>query len=318
MYNPELHLNARWQTDPKQGMRHGFGDALVDAGQSEESIVVVTADLAESTKVDGFAKQYPQRFFDVGVAEQNLMGVSAGLASVGLIPICSSYAMFHPGRNWDQLRNLVCYSHLNVKVVATHAGLSVGPDGATHQALEDIALTRVLPHLTILSPCDYFQTQAALRAAISHPGPVYLRLSREASFSLTTDQTPFLLGQAQVLRFGSAVTIVSTGLLVGEALKAAQELDAEVINLHTLKPLDVDTVFQSTQKTGKLVIVEEHQQSGGVGSAVLEAYITHQYPLPPTKLMGVNDQFGQSGTSDELLSTYGLTWEHIVDRCKSF
>lgn len=311
-------VNPHWQTDPKPSIRQGCADALVKLGKTQPNVVVVTADLAESTKVDAFAKAYPDRFFDVGVAEQNLMGIGGGLAAVGLIPFCSSYAMFHPGRDWDQLRNTVCYSHLNVKIIATHAGLSVGPDGATHQALEDIALTRIIPGLTVISPCDYQQTYQATLAAASHLGPVYLRLSRESAFSITTAATPFKLGQAQILRYGAAVTLVATGLMAAEALKAAEEIDGEVINIHTIKPLDVTTISQSLRKTKKLIVVEEHQVAGGLGSAVLEALVAAGEPVPAAKLIGVTDQFGQSGTADDLFTAYGLTWEHLIQAYRSF
>lgn len=287
-------------------------------GKINPRVVVLTADLGESTQAQPFQNAFPDRFFDVGVAEQNLMGVSAGLAASGLIPFCTSYATFSPGRNWEQLRNTVCYSNLNVKVVATHVGLTVGPDGATHQALEDIAITRPIPNLVILSPLDYHQTYRATITAASHSGPVYLRLPRENNFSITTTATPFELGKAQVLRFGEAVTIVATGLIVGEALKAAEEIDAEVINVHTIKPLDIDTIYASTQKTKHLIIIEEHQQAGGLGSALFEAFAHRSWPLPPTKHLAVADQFGQSGDPEELLEAYGLTWNHIIEKYHQF
>lgn len=287
-------------------------------GKINPRVVALTADLKDSTKVDKFATAYPDRFFDVGVAEQNLLGVGAGLAASGTIPFCTSYAVFSPGRNWEQLRNTVCYSNLNVKIVSTHAGISVGPDGATHQALEDLALTRVLPHLTVISPVDYHQAYLATVAAARHSGPVYLRLSRENSHSLTSNQTPFDLNRAQTLRFGDTVTLVATGLMVAEALKAAEEIDAEVINVHTIKPLDINTIIQSLKKTGKLMVVEEHQIAGGLGSAVLESLVEAGTFPPQIKLMGVNDQFGQSGTPEELLDAYGLTWHHIIEKFRQF
>jgi transketolase len=291
---------------------------MLQLGKINAHIVALTANLKESTQLEAFAAAYPDRFFDVGVAEQNLMGVSAGLAAAGLVPICASYATFSPGRNWEQLRNTVCYSNLNVKIVATHAGLTVGADGATHQALEDIALTRTLPNLIVLSPPDYHQTSRAIIAAARHKGPVYVRLPREKSFAITSVNTPFELGKAQVLRFGEAVTIVATGLMVGEALKAAEEIDAEVINIHTIKPLDIDTIYASTQKTNHLIIIEEHQQAGGLGSALFEACAHHNLPLPPTKHLAVTDQFGQSGPPEALLDAYGLTWNHIIEKYHQF
>lgn len=312
MINPDLNLNFKWENDNKSSTRDGFGDALTQLGKTNPQVVVVTADLKESTKVNNFADTYPEHFFDVGVAEQNMMGISAGLAAADFIPVCTSYAVFSPGRNWDQIRASVCYSNANVKIVSSHAGLSVGPDGATHQALEDIALTRVLPNLMVISPADFNQAKMATTAMCKHIGPTYLRLSREPSLQITSDKTPFKLGKAQTLRFGDQVTLVATGLMVAESLKAAQEIDAEVINIHTIKPLDIKTIIQSTQKTGKLIIVEEHQQAGGLGSAIFEAYIQTGVSLPPTKHLAVRDQFGQSGLAQELLSAYGLTWEHIV------
>jgi len=317
MLNPDLHLKPNWQIEPRKSTRQGFGDGLVELAKLNNLVIAVTADLAESTKVHVFGKSYPDRFFDIGVAEQNLMSVGGGLAAAGLIPFISSYAVFSPGRNWEQLRNTVCYSGLNVKIVSTHAGLSVGPDGATHQALEDIALTRVIPNLTVISPCDYYQARLATFAAGDMFGPVYLRLSRIDSHQITEKSTPFEIGKAQVLRFGEKITIVSTGIMVPEALQAAREIDAEVINVHTIKPLDIDTIIQSAKKTGKLIVVEEHQAAGGLGSAVLEALSENSF-YPKIKMMGVNDQFGQSGLSDELLSAYGLTWEHIIEKSRQF
>jgi transketolase len=318
MLNPQLNLNPNWQTAPKDSTRAGFGDALVQLGKINPKVVVLTADLKDSTKADAFTAAFPNRFFDTGVAEQNLMGVSAGLAASGLIPFCTSYAVFSPGRNWEQLRNTVCYSHLNVKVASTHAGLSVGPDGATHQALEDIALTRTLPNLTVISPADYHQAYRATIAAARHTGPVYLRLSRESALSITTTSTPFDLGAAQILRFGSQATIVTIGLMVGESLRAAEEIDAEVINIHTIKPLDIDAIMSSVKKTGKLIVAEEHQQAGGLGSVIFETFVHRGAALPPTKHIAVTDQFGQSGDTEELFEAYGLTWHHIVDKYSQF
>lgn len=316
--NPSLNLNSHWAKDPKTSTRAGFGDALLQLGRINPKVVAVTADLKDSTKVSQFAATYPDRFIDVGVAEQNLIGTAAGLAAAGLIPFCTSYAVFSPGRNWEQLRNTVCYSRLNVKLTSTHAGLSVGADGATHQALEDIALARVLPHLVVISPADYHQAYRATIAAARLNSPVYLRLSREDSAPITTTHTPFDIGSAQILRFGNAVTLVATGLMVAEALQAASAIDAEVINVHTIKPLDITTIAASTTKTHKLIIIEEHQRAGGLGSAIFEAFVQANIPLPPTQHLAVNDQFGQSGSAEELLTAYGLTWHHIVTAFNQF
>jgi len=316
MLNPNLQLNSAWFNSTPKSTRDGFGDALVELGGTNEKVVVLTADLKESTKVEAFATKFPHRFYDVGVAEQNLAGMSGGMASTGLIPFCTSYAMFQPGRSWDQIRNTICYSHLNVKIVSSHAGLTVGPDGATHQALEDIALTQSIPNLTILSPCDYQQARLATFAAAQYQGPVYLRLSRAPSHQITTLKTTFEIGKAQTLRFGESCTIIATGMLVAESLKAAEELDAEVINVHTIKPLDIDTILQSVKKTKKVIIAEEHQITGGLGSTIATA-LAEKYPVP-TRFVAVQDKFGQSGTADELLKMYGLTWEHIIAAAKSF
>ncbi len=315
MLNPDLQLNHDWQKRPPKSTREGFGDALVEVGGQNDQIIVLTADLAESTKVEAFKNAFPDRFFDVGVAEQNLMGMAAGLAATGLIPFCSSYATFSPGRNWEQLRASVCYSHNNVTLVGSHAGLSVGPDGATHQALEDIAITQVLPNLTIFSPCDYEQAKQATRAAAVIKGPVYLRLSREPSHTITTASTVFEAGKAQVLRFGESCTIIATGHMVAESLKAAEELNAEVINIPTIKPLDADTIVTSAAKTHKVIVAEEHQIIGGLGSRI--AQLLSKIQPTPMRFVGVNDQFGQSGTAAELFQHYGLTWEHIVAAAKS-
>jgi transketolase len=310
-------FNLEWQKSDKKSTRDGYGDALLELGKINPNVVVVTADLAESTRTEKFGKSYSDRFFDVGVAEQNLMSVGGGLAATGLIPFISSYAMFSPGRNWEQLRNTVCYGNLNVKIASSHAGLSVGPDGATHQALEDIALTRVLPNLTVISPCDYHQARLATFGVANLRGPVYLRLSRLSTHQITTSRTLLEVGKAQTLCFGDAVTLVSTGVMVAECLQAAAEIDAEVVNIHTIKPIDIETIIQSVKKTKRLIVVEEHQQAGGLGSAVLEALAEKSY-YPPVKLMGVADQFGQSGTAEELLEAYGLTWHHIIKTYKSF
>lgn len=313
MLNPHFSINPNWSSIEPKATRDGFGDAVYSMGRDNKEIVVLTADLAESVRVEKFSKSFPDQFFEVGIAEQNMIGIAAGLAATGCIPFATSYAVFSPARNWDQIRVSVCYGNSNVKIVSSHAGISAGPDGAVHQGLEDIALMRVLPHMTVVSPCDYQQAYRATVAASDHLGPMYIRLSRYASAQITTKETSFVLGKAQILRYGSKLTVVATGIMVAEALKAAEELDAEVINVHTIKPLDVDCIAQSVAKTKKLIIIEEHQIAGGLGSAILEAFIQKNIPVPPTKLIGVNDQFGQSGSADELLQSYGLTWEHIIE-----
>jgi transketolase len=315
--NPNFHLlssKEREQTTPR-ATRDGFGEGLLEAGRQNPKVVALTADLMESTRVQAFAETFPDRFFDVGVAEQNLMGVAAGLALSGKVPFVASYAAFSPGRSWDQLRVSICYSQANVKVVGGHTGLSVGPDGATHQALEDLALTRVLPNLTVIVPVDAVQARLATLAVASHPGPVYLRTSRDVSPLITTHQTPFKIGEAQVFAEGSDVTIVSCGPVLSQALLAAEDLaekgiSVELINLHTLKPLDQKTLLKSFAKTGAVVTVEEHQVTNGLGATIAE--LTAQHLPTPQEMVGVKDSFGESGKTLELWQKYGLTAESIT------
>lgn len=295
-------------------IRDGFGKGLLAAAKVDKNIVALCADLTESTRVSFFADHFPDRFVEVGVAEQNLVGVAAGLALGGKTPFAVSYAEFSPGRSWEQIRVSVCYSNLNVKLVGGHAGLSVGPDGATHQILEDLALTQVLPNLTVIVPCDEHQAFQATVAAAQHQGPVYLRLSRETSAQITTPQTPFEIGKGQLLRQGSDVTIVAMGLMVEPALLAAEQLatkqiSAQVINMHTLKPIDVELLTWAAKTTGAVVTVEEHQQFGGLGSIVATT-LAEQHPTP-IEFVAVQDSFGESGTSDELFTKYRLTSHSI-------
>jgi transketolase len=301
--------------------RNGYGDGLVELGQNNPDVVVLSADLAESTRAKAFGDKYPERFFEVGVAEQNMMGVAAGLALAGKVPFISSYATFSPGRSWDQLRVSVCYSNANVKIAGSHAGLSVGPDGATHQALEDIAITRVLPNLAVVVPADYEEARKCTLAAASWLGPVYFRLGRSDTPAFTTRETPFTIGKALVLREGSDVSIVACGPLVYEALCAAEELakkgiDAEVINCHTIKPLDRDTIITSAKKTGAVVTIEEHQAIGGLGSAVAEV-LSQELPTP-LHILGMNDTFGESGKPQELLAKHGLDTSGITQAVQKF
>ncbi|MCC7522230.1 transketolase family protein [Candidatus Uhrbacteria bacterium] len=299
--------------------RNGYGDGLVEIGKQDERIVVLTGDLAESTRAHLFQKEFPNRFVECGVAEQNMMGVAAGLAFSGKIPFVSSYAVFVPGRNWDQLRVSVCYGNANVKVAGAHAGISVGPDGATHQALEDIAITRVLPNLTVIVPCDYYETKKATIALAKMKGPAYFRFAREKTPVITTDKTPFKIGEAIVMREGKDVTIAACGPLVYEALVAAEELSksgvsCEVLNCHTLKPFDEDTLIKSVKKTGCVVTVEEHQITGGLGGAVAET-LGRNLPAP-IEMVGMPNSFGESGEPSELLKKYGMTSKDIVKAVK--
>lgn len=298
----------------RKATREGFGEAINILGKNNKSVVVVTADLGESMKVDEFEKVHPERFIQVGVAEQNLMGVAAGLALSSKIPFAVSYAVFNPGRNWDQMRVSVCYTNANVKIVGGHTGISVGPDGATHQALEDIAMTRVLPNLMVVVPADFEQAKKATIAVAIHKGPVYIRLTRPKTACFTTATTPFELGKAQVMRSGKEVTIFACGSLVYEALMAAEELkneiDVEVINLHTIKPLDEETIIRSAKKTRKVITLEDHQINGGLGGAVAEVL----GEKCPTKMMrmGMEDSFGESGETGELLVKYGLDKDGVI------
>jgi transketolase len=294
--------------------RDGFGEGLVLAAAANTDVVGLTADLTESTRMNGFAEKYADRFFQIGVAEQNMMGIAAGLALSGKIPFISSYATFSPGRNWDQLRVSVCYSQANVKIAGCHAGLSVGPDGATHQALEDIAITRVLPNLTVLYPCDAIEARKATLAAAGHSGPVYIRLAREKTPVMTSETSPFHIGKATVVRDGADVAIIASGPLLYEALLAAETLTQEkiqatVINLPSIKPLDEETLRRIGSHCRAIVTVEEHQIHGGIFGAISEFYSSH-LPLPVVPV-AVMDRFGESGQSDELLKKFGLKAKDI-------
>jgi len=321
MINNKLQLSKKIFSKDIDQMptRHGFGEALVMLGKKNENIMVLCADLAESTRTSDFKKEFPKRFLEIGIAEQNLIGVAAGLAAEGKIPFVADYSVFCPGRNWDQIRVSVCYSNLPVKFTGAHAGVSVGPDGATHQGLEDMAITRCLPNLTVIAPCDYEETRKATLAAASLPGPVYLRFTREKTPVFTTAKTPFKIGRAEVLRSGRHATIVACGPLVYEALLAAEKLakekiDVEVINNHTIKPLDKKTILASAKKTKAVVTVEEHQIMGGMGSAVAEM-LAENYSVP-MEFIGMHDSFGESGTPDELLEKYGMKAKHIIRAIK--
>lgn len=295
--------------------RFGYGDGLVELGKENPNVVALCADLTDSTRTGEFRKAFPERFIEVGIAEQNMMSMAAGLSLVGKIPFISTYAVFCPGRNWDQLRVSVAYNNANVKFTGAHSGVSVGPDGATHQALEDIALTRCLPNVTVLAPCDYLETKKATIAAGRMEGPVYLRFAREATSVFTADDTPFEIGKANIFREGNDVTIVACGPLVYEALLAAEELSKEnisiqVIDNHTIKPLDEETIIRAAEKTGAIVTAEDHQVMGGMGSAVVET-LARNFPVP-VEMIGAQNRFGESGSPDELMKLFGLTMEDII------
>lgn len=295
--------------------RHGFGDALLALGKKNKNVVALCADLSESTRMHLFKAAYPKRFVQVGVAEQNMMTVAAGMALSGKIPFAASYATFNPGRSWDQIRVGVCYNEANVKFTGHHAGLLTGEDGATHEALEDIALLRVLPNMTIFVPCDYHEAYKATIAAAALQGPVYIRLGRAPVNTITTKATPFVPGKILPLRKGKDVAIFATGTMVYEALCAARDLEktkiyAAVYNVHTIKPLDERAVVVAAKTTGAVVTAEEHQVTGGLGGAIAETLAEH---LPtPMRMVGVQNTFGESGKPRELLKKYGLTAKNIV------
>ncbi len=302
----------------ERAIRDGFGDGMVELGRKNDQVVALTADLCESTRLDRFAAAYPDRFFEVGVAEQNMIGIAAGLAHEGFVPFAASYAIFSPGRTLDQIRLSVCYSKTNVKIVGSHAGLSVGPDGATHQALEDVAIMRTLPNMTVVVPADAIEAKKATQALALLKGPAYLRLGRDKVPTLTTDRTPFEIGQALALTHGSDVTVIANGPLVFPAVQAAHQLDGQisvrVINLHTVKPLDHVAILAAARETGAIVTAEDHQVYGGLGSAVAE-FVSLHHPVPVVPV-GVKDQFGESGTAGELMERFGLTTDAIIEAIK--
>jgi transketolase len=320
MIDPQMHLSPDL-TSPEvkqEANRMGFGRGLVAAGHADVNVVALCADLTASTKMDDFAASFPERFIEVGVAEQNLVTVGAGMALAGKVPFVASYAAFSPGRNWEQIRTTICLNEANVKIVGAHAGVSVGPDGATHQMLEDIALMRVLPNMTVVVPCDAVEAEKATKALAAFKGPAYLRLAREKSPTITTGKTPFAIGKAQVLRQGSDLTIVACGTMVYYALMAAEELadkhklEAEVINAAVIKPLDSVTIVASARKTGAVLTAEEGQIAGGLGGAVAEVLGEH-HPVPLARI-GMLDRFGESGAPNELLEHFGLTTPGLVKK----
>lgn len=303
----------------KQATRDAYGKALVALGQQREDLVVLDADLAKSTKTAEFQKAFPNRFFDMGIAEQNLMGVSAGMAAAGKLPFASTFAVFATGRAYDQIRNSICYPRLNVKIAATHAGLTVGEDGGSHQMLEDINLMRGLPNMTVLVPADGPEAYRAVLAAADLEGPVYIRLGRAKVATVTDPNRPFIIGKGVTLREGSDVTLVACGVMVGKAMEAAdllhaQGIDAAVIDMSTIKPIDRDLLTRYARQTGCVVTAEEHNIYGGLGSAVAEVLV-EECPVPMERV-GVEDRFGESGKGDELLDAYGLTAAHISEAAK--
>jgi len=321
MLNKKMYLSKKiFRKDIEQiPTRNGFGEGLVEAGKKDKNVVVLCADLTDSTRAIYFKEKFPDRFIECGIAEQNMMSVAAGLALAGKVPFVSNYAVFCPGINWSQIRVNVCQNNANVKITGAHTGVSVGPDGMSHQALEDIAMMRCLPGMVVLAPCDSIETKKATIAAAEYKGPVYLRFAREKSPVFTTEKTPFKIGRAEIFKEGKNVTIIGCGPLVYEALLAAKELkkqgiDVEVINNHTIKPMDIKTIFNSVKKTGAVVTVEEHQVMGGMGSAVCEV-LAKNLPVP-VEMIGMQDTFGESGEPDELLEKYGMKAKHIIAAVK--
>ncbi len=303
----------------KVATRDGYGNALVELGEKNPNVLVLDADLAAATKTGGFKKAFPDRFFDTGIAESNMMGVAAGLATTGYTVFASSFAMFSAGRAFEQVRNTIAYPHLNVKIGATHAGISVGEDGASHQCCEDIALMRSIPGMVIINPADDVEARAAVFAAAEHDGPVYMRFGRLAVPRIFDENYKFEIGKAVTLKEGTDVTIIATGLMVNEAVEAAKVLEAEgisvdLINMHTIKPLDKEAVVASAKKTGCIVTAEEHNVIGGLGDAVCDA-VCEEYPVPVVKV-GVEDTFGKSGPAVDLLHAFGLDADNIVAKAK--
>lgn len=308
--NPDIFKNDVEQ----KPLRDGFGEGLLEAGKENESIVGLCADLTGSTRMKDFAEAFPERFIQIGVAEQNLASVASGIAAMGKIPVITSYAMFSPGRNWEQIRTTICYNDQPVKIAGSHAGVSVGPDGGTHQAIEDIAITRVIPRMVVLTPCDAIEAKKATIAAMDTNTPVYIRLAREKTPIVTTDNTPFEIGKSQVFfepkkGVKKEVGIIACGPLVHNAIMAAQELEennvgASVLNLSTIKPLDEKGVLDFAKKHSAIVTVEEHQVAGGMGSSIAELLAQHN--PKPIEFIGVHDEFGQSGEPNELIKEYGM------------
>lgn len=310
----EAHLSDVSGKLDSEPIRKGFGRGLLEAGKRWDNVVAACADLTDSTQMSLFAEAFPERYVEIGVAEQNLVTVGSGLAAMGKIPFVSSYAAFSPGRNWEQIRTTICLNDRPVKVVGSHAGVSVGPDGATHQMLEDLALMRVLPNMVVIAPCDSVEAEKATLAMAADKRPNYMRLAREATPVFTTDKTPFEIGKAYVFAKGADVSLITTGTMTYQALKAADLLykdgiEAEVVHVPTLKPLDAATILKSVRKTGAVVTAEEGQIIGGLGGAIAEL-LAEEHPAPLVRV-GMKDRFGESGPPDKLLEHFGLDAKHI-------
>jgi transketolase len=314
--NPDMKLAANiYDNVEKIPTRDGYGHGLVEMGKDNQRIVVLCADLSDSTRAQWFADKYPDRFVEVGISEQDMMGLAAGLAAVGKIPYVSTYGVFCTGRAWDQMRTTVAYGDFNVKIASAHGGVSVGADGATHQSLEEIALSRVLPNMKVVVPTDYWETKKATLESARIHGPMVIRFGREKVPVITTPETPFRFGKAETFRFGNDVAIFACGPMVYEALIAAKELEkrnieARVINLHTIKPIDEEAIITAAKETGAIVTAEEHQITAGFGSAIAEVVVEH-YPVP-MKRVGVLDRFGESGEPDQLMVEFNLKSTDII------
>jgi len=323
MLNQNLKLNTKIfnESVEKKSTRQGFGDGLLKAGENNDKIVTLCADLTESTKVNLFKERFPERFIEVGVAEQNLAGIASGIASMGKIPFIASYAMFSPGRNWEQIRTTICYNNQPVKIIGSHSGVSVGADGGSHQALEDIAITRVIPNLVVISPCDFMEAKKATIACSKTKDPTYIRLDRNETPLITTMETPFEIGKAQIVftpEIGLAhVGIIATGPILYKAIIAAHNLEkkgikVKVMNLSTIKPLDEEAVIALARETRAIVTVEDHQIMGGMGSAVSEC-LAQNY-IVPIEFVGIRNKFGQSGMPEELEKHYGIDIPSIIQK----
>ncbi len=313
--NIHIHGKAFSEQEEYVPIREGYGRGLVQAGEKDIRVVALCADLTESTKTHYFKERFPGRFFEMGIGEQSMASVASGMAAMGKVPFFTSYAVFSPGRNWEQIRTTICYNNANAKIVGSHAGVSVGPDGGTHQALEDIAITRVIPRMTVLVPCDAEEARKATIAAAAYDGPVYIRLQREPTAVMTTDISPFEIGRAYCVFRSSRprVTVFACGAILHTAVQAAMDLERDigciVVNVPTVKPLD-GAVCSLARESGAVVTVEEHQRIGGLGSAVAER-LSEECPMPVYRI-GIDDVFGQSGTPEELLTHYSLTKDHII------
>lgn len=306
-----INFDVKPEVEP---MKKGYGRGLIEAGKENKEVVAASSDVSGSTGTDVFAKEFPDRFIEVGIAEQNLVTLGSGMAAMGKVPYVAAYAAFSPGRNWEQIRTTICINNRPVKIIGTHAGISDAPDGATHQVLEDIALMRVLPNMTVIVPCDSNEAQKAARVIAGYKHPVYVRIARDDTAIITTDKTPFEIGKAYVYDKGSDVSIISTGRMTYYAMLAAEKLykagiDAEVVHVPTIKPLDNQTILSSVRKTRAVVTAEEGQKSGGLGGAVAE--LLGEELHVPIKRVGVSDRFGESGKPDELFEALGLSAKHV-------